>query len=257
MLSISKTLVFGVLLVSVGAFAQEATPPLCVGADVFDINGNHGTVKAIYPNGQVAVYYSGANIPNGEETIPQDPSALARVDRESADGLHVNDQTIDRSGNYGTVRAIFPSGQVAVYYSGANIPNGEEIIRQDTKDLARTKGTILGLHIGDQIIDPNGNHGTVEGIFQDGQVAVYYSGANIPNGEETIPQDPNTLGRVYGCTEVSGCLQQMSSVSIPGQQDNLLEASANFNPSKRTPDYFSSESKEASPKTSASSDAAI
>jgi hypothetical protein len=156
---------------------------ICPQDQVVDQYGNTGTVAGINVQSREAAVNEGGN---SDSVVSIDSLALAQG---CVGSVCVGDRAVDANGNIGSVAAVNPYNYTAALNEGGN---SDAIISLDS--LALGVGCLDYDCVGDNVVDPNGNSGTIVGInYSKRQLALNEGG----NSAAIVPIESTALG--HGC----------------------------------------------------------
>jgi hypothetical protein len=156
---------------------------ICPQDQVVDQYGNTGTVAGINVQSREAAVNEGGN---SDSVVSIDSLALAQG---CVGSVCVGDRAVDANGNIGSIAAVNPYNYTAALNEGGN---SDAIISLDS--LALGVGCLDYDCVGDNVVDPNGNAGTIVGInYSKRQLALDEGG----NSAAIVSIESTALG--HGC----------------------------------------------------------
>jgi hypothetical protein len=164
------------------AVTQGCDGSFCVGQEIISENGNRGQVHGLYPNHTLAVQFG-----SDAQTTRKDASKLALTQGCLGD-ICVLQEVISENGNRARIEGLYQDGYVA-----ARFGSDAQTTRKHASKLALTRGCSGMFCVGTQIISQNGNYGVIQGIYQDGDVAVQFG-----SDAKTTRKQTATLALVGG-----------------------------------------------------------
>lgn len=136
---------------------------LCPSDRIIDSQGNVGTVKKVFENGQAKVYFDGIG------NYTRSTSSLGKgVDCHKH--ICVGDRVIDKGEYVGTVKEVFDNGRAKIFFD-----NFGKYIRK-TQSLGKGFRCIENVCVNDRVIDKRNFTGKIKEVFDNGKAKVYLDG---------------------------------------------------------------------------------